>query len=305
MKKKQPGPIWPKKLQPGDTIGIVAPASHFEKDAFNRGVKAIKAMGFHVLLEDRVFLKHRYLAGTDQQRARHLNDMFENSDVDAIICARGGYGSMRILPYLDYETIGQNPKLFMGFSDISALLAVLYQKCAMVVFHGPTVTTLGKGNPETVRGLKRILFGSNPGIMETRHGKVIKKGAASGPVLCANLTTLSHLMGTPFFPDLDGHILMLEDLGEKPYRIDRMVSQLKLSGHFDKIAGLALGDFCNCGAEREINLIFQEITKDMKIPVLTGFQVGHQDINQIVPVGQKGVLDTDNKQLAFLSVFDS
>lgn len=289
----------PPKLQSNDTIGIVAPASHFNPDTFTRGIKTIQAMGFQVLIEDQVFQHHRYFAGKDEQRAQHLNMMFENRDVNAIICARGGYGAMRILPFLNYEMISEHPKPFVGFSDISALLATLYQKCGMVVFHGPTVTTLGKNDRETANCLKQVLYGNDPDRLDAQNGRVIHKGMASGPVLCANLTTLSHLMGTPFFPDLDGHILVIEDIGEKPYRIDRMLAQLKLSGKLNKIRGLALGNFSNCGPGDEIHMLFKEITKDMDMPVLTGFQLGHQGLNQTVPVGVHGILDTEKKQLLF------
>ena len=228
-----------------------------------------------------------------------VNRLFADPTVQAIACARGGYGSMRILPFLDFETIQKHPKIFLGFSDISALLSVFYDQCGLVTFHGPVVTTLANATEKTIMAMKTALTSDAPLELIPEDGKVIKPGVCSGLVAGGNLTTLCHLVGTSYAPNLKGKILLLEDVGEMPYRIDRMLTQMKLAGCFNGIAGLILGAFKECGQLNEVVDIFNYIFEDADIPILAGFDMGHGEHNLTIPIGLGATLDTDKRRLLF------
>jgi len=245
-------------LKPGDCIGIVAPASPFDKTDFFSGIGILENMGFQVKFPEGIFARSGYLAGSEVDRAAQVNAAFADSTVHAIVCARGGYGSMQILPYLDYAAIGRHPKLLMGFSDITALLCALYQRSGLISCHGPVVTTLKHAGPKTLASVFNMLTLNELPAIHPESGITLSPGKASGPVICGNLTTLCHLVGTPFQPKLDGHILIVEDTGEKPYRIDRMLTQMQLAGVFDGLCGLGIGAFENCG---EVDEVFEIIVR--------------------------------------------
>jgi muramoyltetrapeptide carboxypeptidase len=299
MQTQEKKSVRPPRLKPGDTIGIVAPAGPFDPEKFMKGRSVLESMGFQTVFEDGIFQKHGFLAGTDIQRAGQVNRLFADPTVQAIFCARGGYGSMRILSLLDFETIQTHPKIFLGFSDISALLSVLFDRCSLVTFHGPVVTTLAKATEKTIMAMKTALTFDAPLELLPENGKVIKPGVCSGLVAGGNLTTLCHLVGTPYAPNFKGKILLIEDVGEMPYRIDRMLTQMKLAGCFNKIAGLILGTFKECGQLNEIVDIFNDIFEDLDIPILAGFEVGHGEHNLTIPMGLGAALDTDKKRLLF------
>ncbi len=292
-------PILPPRLRPGDTIGIVAPASSFNIGEFDRGVKALESMGFNTVIPDDLFMREGYLAGSDANRAGQVNRFFADNSIDAIFCARGGFGSMRILPLLDFTSIKQNPKIFVGFSDVSALLSAFYAKCGFVTFHGPVVSMLGDVTRETRERLFSIITSDLRYEIKTEKGVDIRPGSASGPVAGGNLTTLCHLIGTEFEPDFRGHILFLEDRGEASYRIDRMLTQMKLAGCLNGIAGIALGSFEDCGPMNEIIGIVANVFKDFHIPILGGFDIGHGRNNITVPLGLDATLDTGKRSLLF------
>jgi len=284
---------------PGDTVGIAATASPFDDDLFYRGIEILKSMGFRTLVPEDIFRKKGYLAGSDARRARVLNRLFADPEVKAVMCARGGFGSMRILPMLDFEAIRKNPKIFIGFSDISALLWGIYRKCGLAVFHGPVITTLGDADPKTRESLSAILLSDRIPEIKPEKGITLRSGTASGPVTGGNLTTLCHLTGTAFSPDFGEHILLLEDRGEAAYRIDRMLTQMKLAGCFDRLAGLVLGSFENCGRADEIFRIVRNIFKEKKLPILAGIDAGHGMPNITVPFGIRADLDADRQVLSF------
>ncbi len=292
-------PIRPPRLKPGDTIGIVAPAGPFERDTFRQGLSALEAMGFQTRVPDEIFDRTGYLAGTDAQRARLVHQLFEDPDVEAIVCARGGFGCLRMLPLVDFDVIRSHPKIFVGYSDITALLATITHHAGLVTFHGPMVTPLASA-PELTRSAMMAAIASDaPLEIAAAAGMVIQTGRAKGPVTGGNLATLCHLLGTPFETDYKNHIVLLEDRGEAHYRIDRMLSQMKLAGCFDGIAGLVLGNFEDCGALDGIYQIFQEHFQDLSIPILAGFDIGHGTQNQTVPFGMTATLDTDKQLLSF------
>jgi len=289
----------PPRLVTGDTIGVIAPASPFEHEKFYRGLSVLESMGYTVKVDKDLFQKQGYLAGSDSHRARMLHRFFSDRDVKAIICARGGYGSMRILKLLDYKRIGANPKILIGFSDISALLAAIHIKCGVVTFHGPVITTFGEIDQESKSAFTAALTTDRAVELVSENKITIKSGLAVGAVLAGNLTTLCHLTGTAFEPELAGRILVLEDRGEAPYRIDRMLTQMKLAGCFKDIAGLALGTFEKCGDEELIYRIFEEIFADDDVPVLAGLGIGHRARNLTIPLGIGATLDTDRRRLKF------
>ena len=299
MLSKDHKSIRPPRLKPGDTIGIVAPAGPFDLEKFMKGKAVLESMGFQTFFDEDIFQKHGFLAGTDSQRLEQVNRLFADPCVQAIICARGGYGSMRILPFLDFEAIQTHPKIFLGFSDVSALLSVLCDQCGLITFHGPLVTTLAKATEKTIVAMKTALTSDAPLVLIPEDGQVIKSGVCSGLVTGGNLTTLCHLVGTPYAPNFKGKILFFEDVGEMPYRIDRMLTQMKMAGCFKEIAGLILGTFKDCGQLNEIVGIFNTIFEDANIPILAGFNMGHGEHNLTIPMGLGATLDTDKKRLLF------
>jgi len=294
-----PQPRRPRPLKPGDTLGIAAPASPFDRKSFDAGLRVLESMGFNLLIPDGLFEKSGYLAGTDRQRAQQLTRLFVDPDIDGIVCARGGYGSMRILPLLEADVLASHPKVFVGFSDITALLAYLAQRCRLVAFHGPSVTTLGNGDPVTRERFLTALTTLEALTLSAEKLQIVRDGSATGPFFCGNLTVLCHLTGTGFQPDLSGHILLVEDRGEAPYRIDRMLTQMEQAGCFEGLAGLAMGNFTECGSSGEIQRIVADRFGGLEIPILAGFDVGHEAVNLTLPVGVPAILDTASKTLSF------
>ncbi len=290
-------PRIPARLGPGDTIAIIAPASPFDREKLNRGENVLRSMGFRVFEPSGLFEKKGYLAGDDRHRARLLNEVFESPEIDAVMCARGGYGSIRILDMIDYDIIRRNPKIFIGFSDITVLLNIFLTKCGLVTFHGPTVTGLADLEPKSEKALFSALTSENAISILSENAVVLKPGKACGPVAGGNLTTLCHLTGIARGPRFDRHILLLEDRGEAPYRIDRMLAHMKKAGVFDRIAGLVLGDFTGCGSRTDVLDIFKDHFDKYGFPILAGLEAGHEKSNLVVPFGMEATLNTEEKLL--------
>lgn len=291
--------IRPPRLKPGDTIGVVAPAGAFDREIFAQGLSTLQSMGFQTRVPDEVYEKTGYLAGSDAQRARLVNRLFKDPDIQAIVCARGGFGCLRMLPQVDFDSIRAHPKAFVGYSDITALLATITLRCGLVTFHGPMVTPLATAPELTRDTLVAAIASDTPLEISPAAGIVIRAGRAKAPVIGGNLATLCHLLGTPFEAGFRHHILFLEDRGEAPYRIDRMLSQMKLAGCFEGMAGLILGSFEACGALEEIYRLFKQHFEDIPIPILAGFDVGHGKQNMTIPFGLVATLDTDQQLLSF------
>ena len=291
--------LFPARLKPGNTIGITAPASHFNKDLFNQGLTVLKDMGYQVVVPDGVFNKHSYLAGSDEQRAEVVNQLFADDAIDAIVCARGGFGSMKILSLLDYDSIRSHPKICVGFSDISALLYALHAETGLITFHGPTVTTLANANPYNIDAFSGALSADTPLQLQATKPLVIRPGRAVGPIMGGNLTTLCHLTGTAFAPSFESAILFIEDRGEATYRIDRMLTQMKMAGCFDGLAGLILGSFTECGDFEPIVQVVTDLFKEETFPMMAGFPIGHGTDNVTVPIGMPATLDTFKQTLSF------
>jgi muramoyltetrapeptide carboxypeptidase len=292
-------PIKPPRLGPGSVIGIAAPAGPFEPEALNRGVEVLRAMDFEVVVPDDLFAAEGYLAGTDAHRAQSLNRLFADPGIDAVMCARGGYGSLRILPLLDYAGMAARPKALIGFSDITALLTAVSARCGLITFHGPVVTTLAGAAEETLAGLRAAVASDRPVRVRSEGISALRPGAAAGPLVGGNLTTLCHLLGTPYAPRFRNRIVFLEDRGEAPYRIDRMLTHLRTAGGFDGAKGLALGSFDGCGSPDEILAIVADLFQGAPFPILSGVQAGHSEPNLTLPLGVRAVIDTRRRTLEF------
>ncbi|MBW2245849.1 MAG: LD-carboxypeptidase [Deltaproteobacteria bacterium] len=299
MQIKEKKSIKPRCLMPGDTVGIAAPAGPFDPTKFMKGKAVLESMGFRTFFDEGIFQKHGFFAGTDVQRADQVNRLFADPAVQAVICARGGYGSMRILRFLDFKIIQNNPKIFVGFSDISVLLFILHARCSLVTFHGPVVTTLANTDKQTIAAMLKVMTADKIFDLKPEKGIALKPGVCSGVVVGGNLTTLCHLAGTPYTPNFNGKILFLEDRGEAPYRIDRMLTQMKLAGCFEGLKGLFLGSFEACGKLDDIFRIVQEVFNDVNIPILSGFEIGHARVNITIPIGLRATLDADRQILTF------
>ena len=289
----------PPRLGPGSVIGIAAPAGPFEPATLDRGVEVLRAMDFEVVVPDGLFDANGYLAGTDAHRADVLNRLFADPGIDAVMCARGGYGSLRILPLLDYARMAAQPKVFVGFSDITALLTAVSSRCGLITFHGPVVTTLADASEKTVEGLWEAVASDRPVTVRSEGAMALRPGSASGPVCGGNLNTLCHLLGTPFAPRFRNRIVFLEDRGEAPYRIDRMLVHMRTAGCFDGIKGLVLGSFDDCGAPVEIQEIVKDVFQEAEFPILAGVEAGHTEPNLTLPFGVRAVLDAGRRTLEF------
>lgn len=288
-----------KPLQPGDTIGVAAPGGVVEASSIADAVARIEAHDYRVRLPAGLFARERYLAGDDRQRAAELTTLFQSPTVAAVWCARGGYGAMRVLPYLDFDIIRANPKPLIGFSDVTALLSAFYDRCGMPGIHGPVLTTLTSVSEEDHARLFGLLEDSIPPAYFFVAGTVVFPGAATGVVTGGNLATLCHLVGTPYMPNFSGCILLLEDINEPLYKIDRMVTQMSMAGAFDDVAGLVLGDFENCGAYENVVAVFAERFAGMEIPMVAGAPFGHGTRNCAFPVGLTATLDAERMALLF------
>ena len=289
----------PVRLKPGAKIGIAAPAGPFDSQTFLRGTRILEAKGFEVYVPQGLLEANGYLAGSDEHRADFVNQLFADKSVDAIVCARGGYGSLRILHLLDYDVVAKNPKIFIGFSDITALLTVLYDRCGLVTFHGPVLTSLADADEITKVSLFQTVSSDTKLEIEVSEGITLSPGAGSGILCGGNLNTLCHLVGTPFAPSFADKILFLEDRAEAPYRIDRMLIQMKLADCFKGLAGIVLGSFEDCGPADEIFNIINEIFSDYHVPILAGMNAGHGNPNLTLPMGIEATLDADRHMLSY------
>ncbi len=285
-------------LRPGDRVAAVAPAGPFERPALEAGL-AVLAARYSVHCEPGIFSRHRYLAGDDARRLAELSAALTDPQVKAVFCARGGYGTLRLLQGL--EGVAPLPKPVVGFSDITALHAWL-QCAGLVSLHGPVLTQLGRLDRRTHERLFTLLEGDSPAA--PLHGtETYVAGVAEGALLGGTLAVLSRLLGTPFLPPLEGAVLLLEDVGERPYRLDRMWTHLALAGVFRRIRGIVLGSFTGC-EERDAAYGSAEVLRDLAtatgLPCAAGFPVGHGERNEPVPLGTRVRLDAAAQTLTFL-----
>ncbi len=292
----------PAALRPGDTVGVVAPAAAIEPEFLERGVNALAALGFRVKVSKHALSRNGILAGGDRERAGELAAYFADPEVRAIFAARGGYGSGRLLPILDFAAIGRTPKIFVGFSDLTFLLNVLVECSRMVCFHGPMAGPAYGLSPRSLNHLIRLLSGETRAF-EMAAREVVRPGVAEGELIGGCLSVVAAMLGTPWAPDFAGKLLFLEETGEKAYRIDRMLVQLRQSGALGKVAGIVFGGLAAPdGSDQERRLTSEFIaqqTADLGCPVLCGIEAGHTTENLAIPLGVPARLDSRTMKLSF------
>jgi len=268
-------------------------------EKFNRGIEVLKTLGFQVQVPREIFQRKRYLAGDDMERAKIVNRLFSDPGIKGIICARGGYGALRILNHLDWDLIRKNPKPFMGYSDITAILTAILSETGMPVLHGPHVVSLATADAKTLASFVDALSGPAKTI-EIPDGKTILEGIGMGILKGGNLATLCHLLGTRFQPDFAGAVLFFEDIGEPAYKIDRMLTQMKLAGVFNKIRGVVTGSFENCDNGEYIEEIVGECFDDYQVPILFGLDAGHGKTNLSLSFGRRIKMDTMAREIQWI-----
>lgn len=298
--------VKPKRLRQGDTIGLVLPASmELEPQDIGLAVEQLEALGFAVKVGAHAHDEWGYLAGRDRDRAADINTAFADPEVDGIFAYTGGWGSPRVLPHLDWDIIARNPKVIVGFSDITALINVIHQRTGLVTFHGP----VGASNfePYTLDYLRRAIMsdepmgvianpekGENELVQRQYRTWTLREGMARGRIVGGNLTLMAALMGTPWEVDTDGGILFLEDVHEAPYRVDRMLTQLGQGGKFRNVRGVVWGTCSDCRASGP-TLSWDELLRDhfesLGVPVLVGLAFGHIAKRATLPIGLDAILD--------------
>ena len=300
---------YPKKLRKGDTIGLICPSSPVNRDKVLECVVKIKSLGFNVKIADNVADNYGgYMAGTSIERGYWVNKMFADEEVDGIFCIRGGDGSSRIMEYLDYEIIRSNPKIFVGYSDVTNLHLAINQNCGFVTFHGPMVSSnmVGYLDQETADSLfatinadKNFEF-KNPKDFDI---KVLKEGKAIGRIIGGNLSLLSASIGTPYSVDTRGSILFIEEVSEPITKIEKWACHLKNAGLLEKCSGILLGQFTDVVNDRcpkyDVIECFEDILDGLEIPVMYNIQSGHDKPMMTIPMGTICHMDTEKKSILF------
>jgi muramoyltetrapeptide carboxypeptidase len=294
--------LLPATLQRGDIIGLVGPAGPWQEETFRKGVQILSELGFQTTFPRNLLEQQGYLAGSDSHRHDTFTEIWRDPDVKAVMAVRGGYGSLRILNELDYNLIKEFPKIIVGFSDVTSLLSAITKETGLVTFHGPMLTTLKTSDRESVQNLFTTLCSPTPQALKPADLEILRPGTARGTLLGGNLTTLTHLVSTPYELPWHDAILFIEDIGEAPYRLDRMLTQLSLAGRFDSITGLILGTFVDCGDQEEIwSRVLELFQKD--IPIWANFPVGHGPRNITLPIGSSAKMDSSTGSLSFTKHF--
>lgn len=309
--------IKPARLKKGDTVALVTPGSYITQQEKEESISNLSSLGFNVVYSDRLMQKNGYFSATDVERAADLNEMFKRKDIQGIMCARGGYGCTRILPYLDYDLIEDNPKVLIGFSDVTALQYAILKNSSLITFHGPV--SISTFSSFSVRNFESVLLNptfeleflnSTTGNNYNPYGiSVISEGITEGELAGGNLSIVVSLIGTKYDIDFSGKIIFLEEFLEEPYRVDRMLTQMIQAGKFESAAGIALGVFKLCEPNKtnpSFNGSFSlmEVLKDrlgnLGIPVLYGLSFGHVADKFTLPFGIKAELNTETKKLKLL-----
>ena len=308
--------IRPKALQPGDTVALITPSTYVsDPERLELARRTVEFLGLKLKMGKNVGKRTGYLGGSIQERVEDVHWAFSDPEVKAVFAMRGGYGSAQILDRIDLDLIRKNPKIFTGYSDITAMHLAIHQKAGLVTFHGPT--TLSRFNDYTLNHFKRAIFHSEPigkltnpeeaREIRPRHiTRTIRGGTARGRLIGGNLTLISTTMGTPFEIQTDGKLLFLEDVDEQPYSMDRMLTQLRLAGKFKNIAGLIIGECSGCAPrdykpsfESTFSLgeVLQNILGELKVPVMTGLTIGHTEDQLTLPLGVMAAMDADKMEL--------
>lgn len=297
--------IKPKKLKKGDTIALLSVSGEIrDVERIKRAEKYFQNLGYKTLISDTTFKKFRYHAGTDKERISQTEELFLNEDVDAIVCTRGGYGLLRIVDKLNYDLIAKNPKILCGYSDITALLLMLYKKAGLVCFHGAMAN--GDFGEEKVSSFTENAFfktlSSDEKLVFSSKGKVLNKGNVENAVLWGgNLATIASMLGgEDFIPD-EKFVFFTEDVNEPAYKIDRMFTQLMRCEKFAKnIAGFVIGQFTDVNKPKFVEDMISEYAKELDIPAVNGFLISHEADKYTIPVGVKCSFNSDDKSIKLL-----
>jgi muramoyltetrapeptide carboxypeptidase len=314
-----PSIVKPNRLSPGDTVELVAPANAtFNSVDLQIARESLEALGFKVKVGAHLLDRHGYLAGDDKARAEDINKAFADKSVAAVHAIRGGWGSARLLPHLDFDAIRRNPKVLIGYSDITALLVSIYAKTGLVTFHGPI--GMGRWDSYSLDYYKRVLFNGEQVQYTNKQGltdrnalvqtefrtQTITPGKARGRLVGGNLSILASIMGSPYVPDWDDTILFTEDVHEDFYRIDRMLTQLKLAGVLGKIKGFVFGSCSECGpgdgnyGALTLEEIFADHIKPLGVPAWSGAMIGHSQPQWTLPLGVQVEIDAGKGALTLL-----
>ena len=304
--------IKPKKLKKGDLIGIISPASATDDTVLiEKGIRYIEGMGYRTLLGKNINKQNGYLAGTDKERSEDIHDMFRNKKVKAIFCLRGGYGAFRLLDKIDYKLISKNPKIFVGFSEITSLHMAFLSKAKLITFAGPMV--LPNFSAEVSSFTEEIFWNvitsskinSTINIEVLNESSLTNSGKVIGKIVGGNLAVLSAMTGTGYLPNFKNKILLLEEINEPPYKIDRMFNQLRLRNIFDEVKGIILGNFIDC-IEQDKNkntMVLTDVLSDyfesLNIPVVKSFPFGHSKDIVTLPIGCKIKINLKQGKIEF------
>ncbi len=293
--------LWPPPVKPGEVVAVAAPGSPVSQAAWRAGLGLLEDWGFKVRHGPEIFEARPWEADADLRVARRFLDLWQDPEVKAVLGVRGGYGTLKVLSHLDPAGLMAHPKRLVGFSDLTNLLWDLHRRLGLVTFHGPTVAQLG----ELTAGARKSLFdwltapGPRPVVFDNLTS--LCPGVAEGPLAGGNLTTLCHLLGTPFAPQLQGYLLFLEDHREALYRLDRMLHHLWLAGALDGVKGVILGAFTDCGRLEGVQEVFTAALEPLGAPVLAGLPLGHQPDNHTLPLGAWARLDSHAASLTLLA----
>lgn len=301
--------IFPEKLKKGDTIGIIAPSSPVTKEEADSCKALVENMGYKVKMASCVYRSmHGYSAGSGEERAKDINEMFACKELKAIWCIRGGDTSSHLMDKIDFELIRENPKIFVGYSDVTNLHVNINQRCKLITFHGPMVKSdmlwhfddFTKESFEKVLNMDKELTLDNP---EEEDFKVMVEGEAGGIIVGGNLSLLTSMIGTPYEIDTRGKILFIEEVDEPVRKLDRMMYQLKYSKKLDMAEGIIFGDFTNCinGGDKSYDAIemLKDLLVDYKKPVMYNIKSGHCHPMSTIPLGAKCTMDTKSKTIKF------
>lgn len=298
----------PPRLKRGDTVGIIAPSSPPNIERLTKAIDFLEELGLHYVFGKTIQLHQHYLAGTDEERAEDFQDMIQDPSIKAIFCASGGFGAARIADKLDYLLLEENPKIFWGFSDSTFLHTAIGMYSDLVTFHGPTLSSIGR---DDVTNRTKHMFEQLFQPAEIHYDESISPlttiygGRARGELTGGNLTLIANSLGTKFEIDTRGKILLIEDIGLEPAQVDGLLNQLKQARKFEQVIGIVIGDFTN-SEPREypdsptLKSLFEYYFKDLNVPVVSGFKIGHCEPNVGIPLGVDAILDADNKELAIL-----
>lgn len=295
--------IQPPALKTGDKIGLLAPASSFNREAFERGCERLRRMGYEPVYSSAIFARDLYFAGTAERRTQELNELLRREDIAALICVRGGYGSNYLLERLDFELFARHPKIFLGCSDITSLLTAINDRTGLVTFHGPMVAKdLAEGTFDT-SSWTNALAGATAWELSTAALEVLRAGRARGRLYGGCLSMLAASLGTPFEIQTEGTILFIEDVGEKPFRIDRMLMQLHLAGKLKGVRAFVFGEMLDCrppaGESYRLQDVIMRVLRTYNVPVVYGFKSGHVSGGNItLPIGVEAELIAEDEGLA-------